>query len=88
MKNSRLLRERNYTFILYFIIIVETTRVCSIFSLYVFLIQTVYQINERIENENQALLMQIKQLLNQNHDLLTQALNSKDHFAEEEKAYL
>ncbi|RUS91281.1 hypothetical protein EGW08_000993, partial [Elysia chlorotica] len=51
-------------------------------------VDTVYQINERIENENQALLMQIKQLLNQNQDLLTQALNSKDHFAEEEKAYL
>ncbi|CAL1530395.1 unnamed protein product [Lymnaea stagnalis] len=49
---------------------------------------TIYQINERIENENQALLMQIQQLLNQNHDLLTKALNSKDHFAEEEKAYL
>ncbi|BFZ12289.1 hypothetical protein BsWGS_15328 [Bradybaena similaris] len=50
--------------------------------------EAVYQINERIDNENQALLMQIKQLLNQNHELLIQALNSKDHFAEEEKAYL
>ena len=47
-----------------------------------------YQVNERLENENQALLLQIQQLLNQNHDLLTNALNSKDHFAEEEKQYL
>ena len=52
------------------------------------ILQTMYQVNERLENENQALLLQIQQLLNQNHDLLTNALNSKDHFAEEEKQYL
>ena len=51
-------------------------------------LQTMYQVNERLENENQTLLLQIQQLLNQNHDLLTTALNSKDHFAEEEKQYL
>ena len=57
-------------------------------STYLTLIQTIYQINERLETENQALLLQIQQLLNQNQELLTKALNSKDHFAVEEKAYL
>lgn len=52
------------------------------------MVQAMYQVNERLENENQTLLMQIKQLLNQNQELLTQALNSKDQYAEEAKSYM
>jgi hypothetical protein len=54
----------------------------------IFVSQTMYSVNEQLQNENQSLLLQLQQLLNQNSDLLTQVLNSKDHFAEESKQYL
>lgn len=42
----------------------------------------------RLEEENHALMIQLQALMNQNQDLLTKILNSKDHFAEEQKSYL
>ncbi|XP_021348797.1 girdin-like isoform X2 [Mizuhopecten yessoensis] len=49
---------------------------------------TLYQMNQKMEEDNKNLLMQIQSLLNSNHELLSQILNSKEHFAEEEKSYL
>ncbi|XP_060071604.1 girdin-like [Ylistrum balloti] len=49
---------------------------------------TLYQMNQKMEEDNKNLLMQIQSLLNSNQELLSQILNSKEHFAEEEKSYL
>lgn len=51
-------------------------------------LQTLYQMNQKMEEDNKNLLMQIQSLLNSNQELLSQILNSKEHFAEEEKSYL
>ncbi|XP_041353536.1 girdin-like isoform X2 [Gigantopelta aegis] len=47
-----------------------------------------YQVNQRLDEENRALLMQVQQLLNQNQDLLMQALENKDQYVEEQKSYI
>lgn len=47
-----------------------------------------YQVNQKMEEDNKNLLMQIQALLNSNQDLLSQILNSKEQFNEEEKSYL
>lgn len=49
---------------------------------------TLYQVNQKMEEDNKNLLMQIQALLNSNQDLLSQILNSKEQFNEEEKSYL
>ncbi|XP_062573805.1 girdin-like isoform X5 [Saccostrea cucullata] len=49
---------------------------------------TLYQVNQKMEEDNKNLLMQIQTLLNSNQDLLSQILDSKEHFNEEEKSYL
>lgn len=50
--------------------------------------QFISQLNVKLEEDNRALLMQVQALLTQNQELLTQSLESKDHFAEEQKANL
>jgi hypothetical protein len=50
--------------------------------------QYISQLNVKLEEDNRALLMQVQALLTQNQELLTQSLESKDHFAEEQKANL
>ncbi|XP_076099398.1 girdin-like isoform X3 [Mytilus galloprovincialis] len=49
---------------------------------------SLYQANQKMEDDNKNLLMQVQALLNTNSDLLTQILNSKDTIAEEQKSYL
>ena len=44
-------------------------------------------LNEKLEDDNRNLMMQMQALLNQNHELLTGCLDSKDQLAEEQKAY-
>ncbi|ELU01156.1 hypothetical protein CAPTEDRAFT_219709 [Capitella teleta] len=44
------------------------------------------QLNVKLEEDNRALLMQVQALLTQNQELLMTSLESKDHFAEEQKA--
>jgi len=44
--------------------------------------------NQKMDEDNKNLLMQLQSLINSNQDLLSQILNSKEHFAEEEKSYL
>ena len=48
--------------------------------------QYISQLNVKLEEDNRALLMQVQALLQQNQDLLTQSLESKDQYAEEQKA--
>lgn len=43
--------------------------------------------NQKMEEENNQLLYQMKTLINQNQELLSEALNSKDQHAETAKAY-
>ena len=50
--------------------------------------QTVTLMNEKLEDDNRNLMMQLQALLNQNHELLTGCLDSKDQLAEEQKAYM
>ena len=52
------------------------------------LLQALSQLNTSLEEENRQLMMQVKALLSQNQDMLMQALQSKDQFAEEQKGYL
>ena len=42
----------------------------------------------QVEEENRSLMMQLEALLNQNQELLTTTLESRDHFHEEERSYL
>ncbi|XP_052106047.1 girdin-like isoform X2 [Mytilus californianus] len=49
---------------------------------------SLYQANQKMEDDNKNLLMQVQALLNTNSELLTQILNSKDTIAEEQKSYL
>nr|XP_022333848.1 girdin-like isoform X3 [Crassostrea virginica] len=49
---------------------------------------SLYQVNQKMEEDNKNLLMQIQALLNSNQDLLSQILDSKEQFNEEEKSYL
>ncbi|CAC5387400.1 unnamed protein product [Mytilus coruscus] len=49
---------------------------------------SLYQSNQKMEDDNKNLLMQVQALLNTNSELLTQILNSKDTIAEEQKSYL
>ena len=44
--------------------------------------------NQKMEEDNKNLLLQIQSLINSNQDLLKKILNNKDHFSEEEKSYL
>lgn len=57
-------------------------------TVHVFLLQALVTLNSRIEEENRSLMMQLQALLNQNQELLTTSLSSKDHYAEEQKQYL
>ena len=50
--------------------------------------QSLSQLNTKLEEENRTLMMQLQALLNQNQEMLTQAMESKDHFHEEERAYM
>lgn len=43
------------------------------------------QLNATLEMESQKLLRQMDQLIAQNQDLLTRAMNDKEHFHAEEK---
>lgn len=45
-------------------------------------------VQSRLEDENHSLMIQLQSFMSQNQNLLTQILNSKDHYAEEEKSYL
>lgn len=49
--------------------------------------EAIDQMNQKMEEENNQLLYQMKTLINQNQELLTEALNSKDQHAETTKAY-
>lgn len=53
-----------------------------------FNLQALTQLNTKLEEENRTLMMQLQALLNQNQEMLTQSLESKDHFHEEERAYM
>lgn len=44
--------------------------------------------NEKLEEEKSQLFEQLNILLQQNQEILTQTLNSKDMYHEETKAYL
>ncbi|KAK3591834.1 hypothetical protein CHS0354_007697 [Potamilus streckersoni] len=44
--------------------------------------------SQKLEEDNSKLLQQVQTLLNNNQDLLTKVLSSKDHFVEEEKMYM
>ncbi|KAL5009181.1 hypothetical protein ScPMuIL_014762 [Solemya velum] len=50
--------------------------------------EALYQVNQKMEDDNKNLLLQLQSLLNNNQELLTQLLDGKDHFAVEEKSYL
>ena len=52
------------------------------------LCQTMDLLNNKLEDENRTLMMQLQALLTQNQELLTQSLDSKDHFHEEQRGYL
>ena len=43
--------------------------------------------NSSLEEDRRALMDQVSQLLSQYHDLLTQTMDDKEHFHEEEKYY-
>ncbi|XP_052827724.1 girdin isoform X1 [Octopus bimaculoides] len=49
--------------------------------------EAIDQMNQKMEEENNQLLYQMKTLINQNQELLSEALNSKDQHAETAKAY-
>lgn len=51
------------------------------------MLQSVDHLNTKLEEENHALMMQLQALLNQNQELLTQTMDSKDHFHNEQRAY-
>lgn len=55
---------------------------------YACFVQSLSQLNSKLEEENRTLMMQLQALLNQNQEMLTQAMDSKDHFHEEERAYM
>ena len=50
--------------------------------------QILSQSNFKLDEERGMLMLQLQSLMNQNQDLLTQIINSKDQFAEEQKTYL
>ena len=66
-------------------VITKYTIVFVFFSFSFF--QAIDQMNQKMEEENNQLLYQMKTLINQNQELLTEALNSKDQHAETTKAY-
>ena len=41
--------------------------------------------NDRLEDDNRALMLQLQHMITQNADLLQNALSSKDEFYEEER---
>ena len=45
------------------------------------------QMNNSLEDDRRGLMSQVSTLLTQYHDLLTQTLDDKEHFHEEEKVY-
>ncbi|GAB1601376.1 girdin-like isoform X3 [Argonauta hians] len=49
--------------------------------------EAIDQMNQKMEEENNQLLYQMKTLISQNQELLSEALNSKDQHAETAKAY-
>ena len=46
------------------------------------------EINRKLEEERQLLMMQLQTLMNQLQELLTELINSKDTYANEQKHYL
>ena len=50
--------------------------------------QTLESANEKLEDEKSQLFEQLHLLLQQNQELLTQALNSKDSYHEQTKSYM
>ena len=52
------------------------------------LFQSLNTLNEKLEDDNRNLMMQLQALLTQNQELLTGCLDSKDQLAEEQKAYM
>jgi len=44
--------------------------------------------NKKLEDERQMMLMQLQTLMNQLQQLLTELINSKDTYANEQKHYL
>ena len=50
--------------------------------------QNLVQLNSKLEEENRQLMMQMQALLNQNQELLTSSLESKDQMHEKQKVYL
>ena len=46
------------------------------------------EMNKKLEDERQLMLMQLQSLMNQLQELLTELINSKDTYATEQKTYL
>lgn len=52
-----------------------------------FVWQVLQEVNTTLEDARQALMSQVSQLLAQYHDLLTQTLDDKHHYHQEEKTF-
>ena len=51
-------------------------------------VKAMTEMNRKLEEERQMLLMQLQTLMNQLQELLTELINSKDSYANEQKTYL
>lgn len=50
--------------------------------------QATMKVCGKVEDENMKLLDQLRDILNQNQELLVMILMSRDHHAEEQKSYM
>ena len=53
-----------------------------------FVVKVMTETNKKLEDERQMMLMQLQTLMNQLQQLLTELINSKDTYANEQKHYL